>query len=89
MTIRLEIYHKFHTTIFLDQKLYTLKTRKSGLFSLTINQRKCINISNLVFFVLKFQQFQKKGTLGVREITKYTGIFLYFPRNIQKIALFS
>ena len=49
-SITLEICQKFYTTIFLDQKFYTLKTRISGLFSLTINQRKCINISNFILF---------------------------------------
>ena len=50
---RLEICQKFYTTIFLDRNFYTIKTRTSGLFSPTVNQRKCINISYLVLFCVK------------------------------------
>ena len=51
--VTLEICQNFYTTIFLDQKFYTLKMLTSGLFLLTINQRKCINITNLVLFCVK------------------------------------
>ena len=50
---RLKICQKFYTTIFLDRNFYTIKTRTSGLFSPTVNQRKCINISYLVLFCVK------------------------------------
>ena len=53
-SITLEICQNFYTTIFFDHKLYWLKMLTSGLFLLTINQRKCINISIWSFFVLKF-----------------------------------
>ena len=62
--------------------------RTSGLF---YSQQTSINISNLVLFVLKcveFQQFQKKVTLGVFEITKYVGVFYASPRNMQKMRCF-
>ena len=52
-TTWLEICQKFYTTIFLDRNFYTIKTRTSGLFSPTVNQRKCINISYLVLFCVK------------------------------------
>ena len=84
----LEICQQFYTTISLDQKFYTHKMHTCGLFSLTINQRKCINISNLVFFVLKFQHFQKKVTLGVCEITKYTGVFCTSHEIYNKLRCF-
>ena len=94
--VRPELCQKFYTTSILDQKIYILKTCRSRLFSLIINQCKCINISNLVLFCVKnlsecvkFQQFQKKVTLGVCEIIKYIGVFYASPQNMQANALYS
>ena len=56
----LEICQQFYTTISLDQKFYTHNLHTCGLFSLTINQRKCINISNLVFFCVKISTVSEK-----------------------------
>ena len=49
----LKFVKKINTTIFLDQKFYTLKMRTSGIFSLTKNQCKCITISNLVLYCVE------------------------------------
>ena len=51
--VRPELCQKFYTTSILDQKIYILKTCRSRLFSLIINQCKCINISNWVLLCVK------------------------------------
>ena len=51
---RLEICQNNYTTGFFGQKLYTLKVSKLQQFLLKKKQRKCINISYLVDFLLEF-----------------------------------
>ena len=63
MTIRLEICQKIHTTIFLDQKFYTLKTRKSGLFQ--FHKKVTLGVCEITKYIGVFytspQKMQKKG----------------------------
>ena len=49
---RREICQTYYTTRSSGQKFYTPKVRKLRLFWLTLKQRKCINISQLINFVL-------------------------------------
>ena len=70
LSCRLEICQKLHTTRFLNQKFYTSKTHISGLFSRTVNQHKCVNISYLVLFLLKFILMCKISTVSEKSHTR-------------------
>ena len=52
--VRLDICQKLYTTQFLGKQFYTLKVQNFGLFLLKKKQHKCIDISNLSDFLLKF-----------------------------------
>ena len=69
LVVRLEICQKIHMTEFLGQKFYTLKVCKLQLFLLKKKQRKCINISYLIDFFLKFNWVCKILTVSVQNHT--------------------
>ena len=73
---RLEICQKNFTAIFLNKILQTKNAYIWIIFSITINQRKCTNISNLVLFCVKC------------EITKYLGVCYTIKQNMQKLHCF-
>ena len=74
---------------FRAKEFHTLKTRKLTIFA-SIKQRKCIIISNLALFLLKFNKMCKFSKsyeeiihLGACKPVKYVRNYIVFWKNLQ------